>query len=162
MSILAGHEAEAHRCIRDLDVAGYRRLWRHIAPHLPQPTDDKQAAAMLHHARTQSTKLPLKLRAYSHRYLLDHGLPSGLPDHMKPKAERLYPVVREMVGLSINYSAAFLKPAADEIRSTLEIEVLDAFSGTRTVDHSKLRAHLLDTKDRAQQQLIGRTLPSDA
>lgn len=160
MSILAGHEAEAHRCMRDLDVAGYRKLWRHIAPHLPQPVDDKQAEAMLHHARTQSSKLPLKLRAYSHRYLLDQGLPSGLPDHMKPKAERLYPVIREMVGVSINYTAPFLKPAADEVRSALEVEVLDAFAGSKPVDPFKLRAHLLDIKDREARRLIGRTIPT--
>jgi hypothetical protein len=84
------HSAELLRCLRDGDVTAIRRLYREIAPHLPQPSSDVEAWASLHHARTQVEALPLKLRAYSHRWLLDQGLPSGLPDALKPLAERMY------------------------------------------------------------------------
>jgi hypothetical protein len=33
------------QCMEDLDVAGVRRLWSEVSPHLPQPTDDADALA---------------------------------------------------------------------------------------------------------------------
>src|SRR5262249_47481856 len=74
------HAAEFRRCLEQLDVAGIRKLWRHVSPNMPQPKNDAEALISLHSARTQSEAMPIKLRAWSHRWLLDNGLPSQLPD----------------------------------------------------------------------------------
>lgn len=157
-----GHEAEMRRCLTDLDVTAFRRLWRHIASHLMQPADDKQALALMHRARTETIFMPVRMRAYSHRWLLDHGLPSGLPDTLKPSAERMYPRIATMVGTSVNFTAKSLRPVGDEIEATLSIEILDAFATDKpdAIDHLKLRGHLIETNKRAQRQLIGRVLPT--
>ena len=79
------HAAEARRCIRECDVAQMRKLWQHIAPHLPQPKDDVEALTSMHYARTVAEFVPLNGRAYSHRWLIDNGYPSGLPDRAEAK-----------------------------------------------------------------------------
>lgn len=76
------------------------KLWKHISPHMPQPDNEHQARIMIHYARTQMRKMPNKYRFYSHCWLRDEGLPSALPDIMKPKAERLYPLGVRSVGTS--------------------------------------------------------------
>lgn len=149
------------RCLRELDVTGFRRLWRHVAGHLMQPADDGQALALMHRARTETIFMERKLRFYSHRWLLDHGLPSGLPDTLKPMAERMYPRIAAMTGVSVNYTAGFLKPAGDEIEATLSLEILDAYATDKPdrIDHLKLRAHLNDTLQRESRKLIGNVVP---
>lgn len=102
-----------------LDVAGARRLWCSISP-APQPATDDEILATLHLARTQSRAVRFRQRAYSHYWLLDHGLPSGLPDQLRPRAERLYPVVVEGVGvgamISRPYSSLLQRAAIDAIQ----------------------------------------------
>jgi hypothetical protein len=74
---------------------------------------DAEALVTLHHARTQAESIALKLRAWSHRWLLEHGYPSGLPDHLKPSAERIYPRVVEGVGISVNFRSPILQPITE-------------------------------------------------
>jgi hypothetical protein len=81
------------RCLIELDVVGICDLWFHAAPHLPQPKNNEEALISLHYARTQAGSIPVRLRCYSHSWLCERGLPSSLPDWMKPKAVRLYPHV---------------------------------------------------------------------
>lgn len=95
------HAAEFRRCLNESDVAGLRLLWTHCFPHLPQPQTDLQALIVLHRARTEANSSPFKLRAYSHRWLEDNGHQSGLPDHLKPAAERIYPRIVSAVGIAI-------------------------------------------------------------
>lgn len=52
-------------------------------------------------ARTQAQTIPPHLRFYSHRWLLDHGLPSQLPDRLRPAAERMYPRKVDAVGVAV-------------------------------------------------------------
>lgn len=120
---------EFSRCMVELDVAGVRKLWAFVQPNLPQPRSDEQALITLHMARTRSDTLAIKLRAYSHRWLLDQGYPSQLPDALKPKAERMYPKVVGAVGLSINFTAKELKPAALLIERAMSDRVNDMYAG---------------------------------
>jgi len=85
-----------------LDAALARRVWAFVSPHLPQPKDDAEVVATLHVARTAAKNVPLRLRAWSHRWLSERNLPSQLPDNLKPAAERIYPVVVTSVGISVN------------------------------------------------------------
>jgi hypothetical protein len=56
-----------------------------------------------------------KARAWSHRWLTERALPSGLPDRLKPSAERVYSRVVEGVGISVNCRNPVLKPAMIEV-----------------------------------------------
>jgi hypothetical protein len=122
------HATEFRQCLVGLDIVGMRHLWLLLYPHMPQPRDDEEVLATLHLARTQANSLPVKQRAYSHRWLLDHDYPSALPDHLKQKAERLYPKLVTAVGISVNYSANELKPAARLIEKAMSDAVEDAYA----------------------------------
>jgi hypothetical protein len=149
------HSAEFRRCLEALDVAAMRKLWRRVSPHLAQPKDDAEALATIHHARTQSESIGLKLRAWSHRWLLERGYPSGLPDHMKPAAERLYPRVVESVGISVNFSSPILQPIAAEVRGAMEHAVQDAYASKRT-EPAFLRARMQEARETTMRKLVGR------
>lgn len=80
------------------DWATCARAWVKLNPGLPIPSK-LEAQKIMHLARTAANSIPLDARAYSHRWCLDMGLPSQLPDNLKPKAERLYPNVVEVVAV---------------------------------------------------------------
>jgi hypothetical protein len=89
---VAVSSAAMRSILQDLDVQAARLAWG-------EP-DDAKTLVMLHMARTAAKSIPMGLRAYSHRWLVDHGLPSQLPDELKPKAERMYPQVVSAVGIA--------------------------------------------------------------
>ena len=107
-------------------VTDIRALWRVVCPHLPQPRDDQEAALMMHRARTQTNSIPLKERAYSHRWLIERGLPSGLPDHLRPRAERMYPTVVDAVGIAVRSQRDPV--AAKEVRGVMENAVKEMYA----------------------------------
>jgi len=149
------HGAEFRRCLEQLDVAGIRALWRHVSPHLPQPADDAEALTTLHFARTQTRSVALKLRAWSHRWLLDNGHPSGLPDELKPAAERICPRVVEAVGIMVAFSNPILKPIGDQVRGAMEDAVLDAYAHKKT-EPAFVRARMAEARETAVRKLVGR------
>jgi hypothetical protein len=149
------HSDEFRRCLEALDVAAQRKLWRHVSPHLAQPKNDAEALVTIHHARTQAASIPLKLRAYSHRWLCDHGYPSGLPDDLKPSAERIYPRVVESVGISVNFGSPVLAPVAAEVRGAMEHAVLDAYADKRT-EPAFLRTRMQEARETTMRKLVGR------
>jgi hypothetical protein len=85
----------------DCDVTLVRKMWAHLSPELPQPQTDDEVVTCIHMARTRTQTIAFDLRAYSHRWLAERSLPSGLPDYLKPKAERLYPRIVEAVGIAV-------------------------------------------------------------
>lgn len=153
-SRVTDHSAEFRRCMVELDIAAMRRLWRHVSPHLPQPKTDEQTLAALHLARTQARSMPLKLRAYSHRWLIERGMPSQLPDRLRPTAERLYPVVAEAVGISLNARSELIKPIVPLLRGAMENAVLEAY-GDGEKDPSIIRGRMNEAKSTAARKLIG-------
>ena len=88
------------RCIRDCDAELAMRIWQADRPSLPQPENVYQAKMMLHYARTLLNSIPHRDRFYSHRWLLDNNFPSALPDRLKAKAERMFPVEVAVVGVA--------------------------------------------------------------
>lgn len=141
------------RCMRTLDAPGARKLWAEVRPGMPQPKTDAEALKMLHLARVQSDAIGAVQRAYSHRWLLDHGLESPLPDHMKPKAERMYPAIVEAVGISVNGKGIF-KPIVTQVRGAMEAAVLECFAdGDRATEI--VRPRMMEAKDRTVKQLLG-------
>lgn len=146
------HAATMLACIREIDASRARRLWAEVSPGMPQPKDDAQAEAMLHHARTQSP-VAFKLRAYSHRWLLDRGLPSGLPDEMRPRADRLYPVKAEAVGISINGGGIFA-PIIPYVREAMEGAVLECFADGHK-ETEIVRPRMFEARSKAVKHLLG-------
>jgi hypothetical protein len=148
------HAAEFLRCLINLNVEGIRKLWAHVQPNLPQPKNDSEALIALHMARTSSTRLPVRYRAYSHAWLIERGLPSQLPDHLKPKAERLYPVVRDAVGISVNTTSAMFEPMIVPVRTAMENAVLDAYAEGRK-DPAFVKARMKEAQERETKKLLG-------
>jgi hypothetical protein len=94
------------------DVRLVRKAAAIAFPHLPQPETDEDAEVLMHVARTEATSLPLRLRAWSHRWLTERGHPSHLPDELKPKAEQIHPVIAEGVLVAVLAQTEEMQPFA--------------------------------------------------
>lgn len=132
------------------DLTYLRRYWAELMPGFPQASDG-EAEATMHHARTGAESVSFKARAYSHRWLEERAYPSGLPDHLKPKAERMYPQTVGAVGISVNASP-YLKPAALEVRHAMENAVSEAYADGRT-DPAFVKERMQEARTRAWKQL---------
>lgn len=148
------HSAEMWRCLVECDAAGVRKLWAHIAPNLPQPRTDHKALATIHRARTEMPDMPLKLRAYSHRWLTDHGYPSALPDDLKPKAERMEPKIVEAVGIAVKGRSDASKPVAKLIEKAMSDAVLECFADGR-IEPVFVKARMAEARARTIDKLFG-------
>lgn len=138
--------ADAMRGIlKECDVQAAKRAWGE--------TDDARTLVMLHMARTAARSIPLDLRAYSHRWLLGHGLPSQLPDRLRPKAERLYPQVVNAVGIAVKMRDQALAGAGVEIRRSMEDMVLEAEADGRLTDTGFVKARMMEARDKAKRKL---------
>lgn len=145
------HSGDMQRCLRDLDVVGVRRLWREVSPYLPQPASDEEAVIALHHARTQSPFLRLKERAWSHRWLVDHGYPSGLPDELRPRAERMYPRIVDAVGISVRSRYPEIKVG---VARAMSDAVAECYVDKRT-DVAFVRARMMEARERQKKYFAG-------
>jgi len=150
------HSSLFRECLEQLDLPRARAVWGQCAPHLPQPGSDDDLLATLHMARTAAKSLGFKLRAYSHAWLLERGLPSQLPDGLKPSAERLYPRKVSAVGISVNVKPDFA-PAGDMIRAAMENAVLEAVEDKKLEDSTHVRARMQDARMKERRALFGRT-----
>ena len=123
------HADEFRRCLIDLDVVGICDLWFHVNPHLQQPKNNEEALATLHYARTGANSIPMKLRCYSHAWLCERGLPSSLPDWLKPKASRLYPHEVKAVGVAVKAMSAANESIARAIEKAMSDAVMECYAG---------------------------------
>lgn len=147
---MSKHTAQFRRCLEDLDIPGAQRLWKHMFPNLPQITNPQEALISAHIARTQINAIGLAHRAWSHRWLLDHGYPSQLPDHLKPRAERMYPKIVEAVGVSINSMSKSMRPVAKKIEHAVSLAVAEAYVDGKT-DVAHVRARMKDAEGKARK-----------
>jgi hypothetical protein len=138
------------------DVRLLRRMWSSWFPHLPQVKNAHEAEIVMHHARTQAESIPLKHRAYSHRWLLERELPSGLPDQLRPSAERMYPVAAKAVGISVNMRSPYMAPAVVEVRGSMEHAVLEAEADGLLGDTTHVSRRMTEAKNRTMRALFGR------
>lgn len=136
------------------DVDGLRAYWAQHAPAMPQPETAEQAEIIMHRARTEAASITLRARAYSHAWLCERSLPSGLPDDLKPKAERMFPIIVEAVGISVNTMNPLMRPAMLEVRGAMEDAVNDAFADGRK-DPAFLKARMAEARDRTMRALFG-------
>ncbi len=128
------------RCLLHIDVAAVRQIWSAVSPGESQPKDDNEALILLHYARTKTQSVPVNMRAYSHRWLCERGIPSGLPDEMKPSAERIHPKIVQAVGVSVKSLSEAGRPLAEAIERAMSDAVEDAYAhGNRNAEFVKAR-----------------------
>ena len=106
-------------------------------------------------ARTASQAVPFKLRAYSHRWLLERNYPSQLPNELKPKAEQVPQVITEGVGVSVRASCPEYKPVAIAVRESMELIVNDTYADYRSPDPLKLRRNMMEARKITLRKLLG-------
>lgn len=136
------------------DVAGVRRLWRELEPTQPQPADDAAALVALHAARTKCPALRMKARAYSHAWLLDRGLPSLLPDELRPRAQRMYPVIVSAVGFAMKASSDPMRAILPMVSKEVADAIQEAADDGRLLDAPFVRARIRETKNRAIRRYL--------
>lgn len=142
------------RALEDHDVVTCQRLWRQIAPRMPQPKNEADACMIMHHACTQANNVRFRSRAYSHRWLIDNGYPSGLPDYLRPRAERMYPKIVDAIGIACGVSSSAMKPLVPIIQGAMENVVLEHYAdGIKDPDIIKPR--MLEARRNAIKKLIG-------
>lgn len=137
------------------DIDGLRAWWKKHRPGMPQPESREQAEIVMHRARTEAGSVSLRARAWSHAWLRERQLPSGLPDRLRPSAERLYPVAIEAVGISVNTRNPLLRPAMAQIRKSMEHAVLDAYAEGRR-DPVFVTARMNEARQKTERALFGR------
>ena len=125
---LAMHADEFARCLATCDVAGIRQLWAHVSPHLPQPTSDHDALIAHPSCQDADQSFSLRLRAYSHCWLIDNGYPSALPDELKPKAERMYPRIVDGVGIACGGTSEIGRAIAPIIQGAMSDAVMECYA----------------------------------
>jgi hypothetical protein len=145
------HSPEMRRCLAETDVAGMRKLWHHIAPRAPAPATDAEALVVLHHARTRAVTLPLKLRAYSHYWLVERGLRSDLPDKFKKQVEREYPWIADSVGIAVGSRWPEVKLA---IRGAMEGAVSECYADNER-DPIVVKPRMMEMREIMRRKLFG-------
>lgn len=143
-------QANICRCLIELDIDGCVHLWSKIQPAHPVPQTRQEVLICLHMARTASASIPLKLRAYSHRWLLDQGYPSQLPDILKPRAERLYPEDVCSVGISVNSKYPVIKEA---IYGAMQNAVLEAYADGHEKEPDIVKKRMMEARQKERKGL---------
>lgn len=147
-------QSEFHAALESGDVRLVRCASAKLFPHLPQPASAEDAETAMHMARTQMPSVSFKARAWSHRWLTERGLPSQLPDALKPKAERMYPVVVDAVFVSANSNSPSLKPVAKLVQHAMSDAVEDCYANGDK-EPMIVRARIEEARARTFRQLLG-------
>lgn len=71
------------RALEEGDVKFILRNWSTLFPAYPAPKDEEEAEITLHVARTAAQSVQMELRNYSHKWLMERGYPSMLPQHLR-------------------------------------------------------------------------------
>lgn len=95
-------------------------------------------------------------RYYSHRWCLDHGVMSLLPDHEKPAAERMYPQVASSVGISVKGISDLTAPVVPHVRSAMEHAVLEAYADGRKDDIPHIKLRMKEARATTMRKLLGK------
>ncbi len=148
--------ADAFRqALEEGDFVALRRRWTELFPGMPQPTSDGEAEISMHMARTACASVSLNARAWSHRWLVDHDLPSQLPDDLKPKAERIYPRIVKAVGIAVKMPAAFREVGLEVRRAMAEAVEILAADGVDLDDREQVQGYMFEARARTLKQMLG-------
>jgi hypothetical protein len=148
------HSSIAIQYLEECNVDGLRLLWKEVFPEIPQPTVDYGILCVIHLARTRISSLSFRYRAYSHSWLLERGIPSMLPDRLRPSADRMYPRIVEAVGISVNSKSNIIKPALSMIQKNMSDVVLECYSDKKT-DVRFIRQRMNNVRADTMRKLFG-------
>jgi hypothetical protein len=137
------------QCLIDLDTGLVRKLWPSTVGQA-----DAEIMVSLHYSRTLAESVPFRLRAYSHAWLSERSLPSGLPDWLRPKAQRLYPCVVPGVGISVNFSSPEMQPVGWEIQGAMENAVLEVHADGKIGDSDLVKSRMAAARKRVFRELM--------
>lgn len=133
------HSAEFLRCITELDVAGIRRLWQHVSPHLHQPKSDDEALHTLHLARVKmSDRLASNLVDYSKCWL----------------KERETKTIAHAVGIAVGMHGQADPAKVDKllnVRGAMEYAVVRSIQDGVHLEHEavEVKKRMMAARDRA-------------
>jgi hypothetical protein len=105
---------------------------------------------VLHFARTKTEALAFRLRAYSHSWLCERSLPSALPDHLRPAADRLYPRIVEAVGVSVKDLSGRRQEYARRLEWAMADAVAEAYADGRR-DPEFVRLRMQEARERFER-----------
>lgn len=146
--------AEFRQALEALDLIKLRRMWKHIAPQFPQPETDAMALAIAHHSRTLARSIPERLRCYSHCWLIDRGMTSGLPVLMRKKAEQMFPRVVDAVGISIGGTSEISRAIKPHVMRAMTDVVKDCYAnGDR--DPAIVKPRMFEARQSTIKKLLG-------
>lgn len=148
---------EFRDALATLDVEKAQAIWSRLNPGQPVGSEE-QALASLHMARSAAEFLPLRARAYSHAWLLECGHTSLLPDHLRPKAQRMYPVIAMGIGISVKgriNGGPLQRAALVEIRTSMENAVLEAQSDGKLADAEHVKERMQSARRKTIDKLFG-------
>lgn len=144
----------ARQCIIDVDVLVARKLWQYVLPHIPTPVTDGEIEIVLHHARSKLATALFRDRAYSHMWLTERGIPSGLPDRLRPRAQRMYPTIVPAVGVSINLSSRWLKPLKPIVQKEIHNAIMDIHADGKLLDDELVKGRILEVRDATMKKFV--------
>jgi hypothetical protein len=122
------------------------RIWRAEKPDMPHPESKYQALVMIHYARTHMATMRQQLRFYSHAWLRDHGLPSALPDHLRPRAERMYPKVIGAVGVASGSGPGTKGPFNYAVERVMSDAVLECEADGHALSDPVVKRRMLEKR----------------
>lgn len=136
------------RMLSSLDVSALRLAWPVLFPGKTAPRDDHEALTVLHLARTQAESSPVSLRQYSHVWLTERGLPSMLPDELRPAPEQIKKQIVDVTGISVNSAYPEVKQS---IHDAMRDALLDALAN-RDSD-AVIRYRMLEARAKERRAL---------
>lgn len=139
------------RCLRELDAKLAMKVWAKLFPKLPQPQAEQEMLVTLHMARTAADSSAFVERAYSHAWLLDRGLPSQLPDYLKPSADRMYPREVHAVGVSVMSGPGVKNERARFVEREMSNAVAECY-GDGVTDVTIIKDRMREAQKRAERQ----------
>ena len=142
------------RALEEHDLVTCCRLWERVAPNMPQPETEHDARVIMHHACTVAGNVAARSRFYSHRWLVDNGYPSGLPDDLRPRAERMFPRFVDAVGIACGSTSDAMRPLVPYVRRAMEDVVHDHYAdGVK--DPRVIKPRMMEARRNTIKKLLG-------
>lgn len=133
------------------------RIWAHAFPNMPGPKTHAQAEIVMHRARTEARSIPLRGRAYSHAWLSERGVPSALPDKLRPQAERMYPRVVAAVGIAVKVPLV-IAAIGVEVERAMSDAVLEVQADGVALDNREVvHGRMFEARELTLTKLLGTT-----
>lgn len=110
---------------------------------------------MMHSARTQTSSITNSARRYSHAWLIERGLPSSLPEELKPRAQQVEQKIASAVGVAVLCQTPEMEPVARQVEKAMSDAVADCYANGDT-EPAIVQARMAEARSRTIARLLGR------